>query len=431
MIFTIICLVFDTMLLLLYFNSILGKRKDSISLSLFVCAFVLAEIILNASYELITVHNQVLRTTITVAFSIITTFILTFFYNAKIHHRIFTALSFQVFCVFSEVPTLLLFTMVSKYIFFNNTLPDDAVMLLFSKIILFFFVAITNVIWNHKKHSYSLQYTLLLIVTPLITIAISLFFADYSTKDYFTIVSYSIILCGMLILNISNYFLLGNILKVKELEEKQKLMNNQLTFQSNKYTQISTAYRSTRSLLHDTKKHFFYLDECIANGEYDKIHSYLKTSMENLERSYSRINTGNLVIDAFVSNHMEMAKQEGIKYITNINVTKDNIQIEDYDLCVLLGNLLDNSIQACRKVVPPKPRYIEVTLCTTNKEFVIHIKNTMIPETERSDNNSDTLYHGYGIENAKKIVDKYYGNYSCFIEDITYDTVVTIPILDI
>jgi len=430
-ILTIICYIFDCTILLTYLNSILGKRNKSIPLYLFILGLITSYSILYFGYEAITLPAGSSKVLITMAISVLTVLIVTFFFKASIKNRIFVTISFQVFCIFSEIPAGLLMITSSRILSENNNEPSEILMLLFSKIILFTFVIITKLMWDRKKGKSSLQYNLLVLTTPIITIIITLFIPSPLSENKLEVLSCAVTICGMFILNIANYFLLGNILKVKELEEKEKLLDNQLTFQADKYSQISTAYRSTRSILHDIKKHFFYLDECLASKQYDKIQSYLKTTMENLERSYSRINTGNLVIDAFVSNYMAMAKQENIVFIPNINVTKEDIEIKDYDLCVVLGNLLDNSIQACRKVIPPRPRKIEVNICTTHKEFVIHIKNTMEPATISNKDIKNPLYHGYGIENVKNIVLKYYGNYSCFKEDIIYQTVVTIPIMNL
>ncbi len=110
-------------------------------------------------------------------------------------------------------------------------------------------------------------------------------------------------------------------------------------------------------------------------GNYDVIEDYLKKSMEDIEQSYNRINTGNLVIDAFVSNHMSIAEKENIEFRTDIQVSLSNIQIDDYDFSIILGNLLDNCLNACREIQVPAPRQIEVSIRTTSKElFTAHFK---------------------------------------------------------
>lgn len=262
---------------------------------------------------------------------------------------------------------------------------------------------------------------------PLLSIVILFSLTTNYAGDNFHIISCIVGVLGLLVSNIVNYFLLDSILQIHTLEEKERELNRQLDFQANKYQQISTAYRNTRSLMHDTKKHFLYIRESLLNKNYSEITDYLSTAIERIENSYNRINTGNLVIDAFVSNHLSLATQENIEFRTKIQLQKENIYIDDYDLSVILGNLLDNSLNACRKITVPAKRQIEVELFTTNLEFVIHISNTVAREVIK--NTSNDLLHGYGTTNVENITRQYKGTYTYYIEDGFYHAIVSIPII--
>lgn len=100
-----------------------------------------------------------------------------------------------------------------------------------------------------------------------------------------------------------------------------------------------------------------------------------------------------------------------------------------YDLCVILGNLLDNSINACRTISMQNDKLIEVEIYTSKVEFVIHIKNSIDPKTTKKGNFSaeKNLYHGYGIANIQKLVEKYKGIYSYFHELQFYEAIIVIP----
>lgn len=60
-----------------------------------------------------------------------------------------------------------------------------------------------------------------------------------------------------------------------------------------------------------------------------------------MEQHYIRINTGNLVIDAFVSNYMTIAQNDNIHFDTKIQIIPSRIPTDDYDPCIIIGNLLD------------------------------------------------------------------------------------------
>jgi len=215
-----------------------------------------------------------------------------------------------------------------------------------------------------------------------------------------------------------------------ELEDKVTNLKKQLIYQSKNYQQISTAYRSTRKIIHDTKKHFRYINECIKKEHYSSINAYLAQLINELEDSHTSINTGNLVIDAFIGSSRAQAENEHITFTTKIQINTDYITVSDYDLCIILGNLLDNALEACQKVIPPKPKQINVNIFTTPKKFVIHICNTYadIPTSQESVNLQ--VLHGYGIPNVKSITSKYYGTYTFFTENDIYHSIVNIPYID-
>ncbi len=87
--------------------------------------------------------------------------------------------------------------------------------------------------------------------------------------------------------------------------------------------------------------------------------------MHDIEQPHLSTNTGNLVIDAFVSNHMSIAHNENINFNTDIQSISGSLPISDYDFSIILGNLLDNSLNACRKISCSFPRQISVTLFTS------------------------------------------------------------------
>ena len=237
---------------------------------------------------------------------------------------------------------------------------------------------------------------------------------------------YQIVLIAFFyIINIINYYLFDYVIRAQQLKEENHQLEKQLIFQSNKYQQISTTYKSTRSILHDTKQHFFYLDHCIEQENYSSLKNYLPNAIKKMENAYTRINTGNLVIDAFVSNYSAIAESEGISFKTDIKLQLEHIPINDYDLCIILGNLLDNCMNAVRAITIPQNKEIFVHLFTKEGNFVIHITNTF--NNTNIDNEKSSLYHGYGCKNIENITTKHNGSYTFYTEENTYTAVVSLP----
>ena len=219
--------------------------------------------------------------------------------------------------------------------------------------------------------------------------------------------------------------------RVKALEQQAKMQYEYYLAQTEKYNQLSSAYKATRSVVHDTKKHLFYIKDCIKNNTLDNIDNYIDTSVADIENSYSRINTGNLVIDAFISNYINMAKAEGIQLNTNIKINAKTIPVKDYDLCIIIGNLMDNSFNAVRKITNANSRHINIDLYTDDFQFVVHVKNTRVAVDAEKEKKIDPneYYHGYGITNIINTSDKYKGVYSCYTESEIFETIIIYPII--
>lgn len=426
----IICTIFDIVIWILFCETTMTNRKN-IAFPLYVMGFIFLELfslILSYQFFLVYTFTKVLLLCFgTFCF----TYLLSFYYNISIRHRIFSSITFVVICSLSELLAGFFLKSYSEHYLHLAAEQFDITTQFLSKFVQLIMIALIRFFLNQKQSHSTTQYSIALLTTPIISCLILLNCPYPMNADFVQTVSTLIIITGVFIINIINYILLDNLVYVKELRDREHYLQQQILFQENKYNQISTTYRNTRSILHETKRHFFYIQECAEKSDYDRIQDYLKKAILDLENCFSRINTGNLVIDAFVSSHLSMAEQEHIQYETDISIAVDSIPIDDYNLCILLGNLLDNSMQECRNIQPPHPRKITVTIFTTETEFILHVQNSahIWKEKTKKEDVEYNLYHGYGLENVRKIVDYFNGSYLFTEDDNQCDSIIVIPII--
>lgn len=428
MIFDMICMIFDAVILTIYLHKILGARKESVPAALYVVCLCLVEACLILLMRYFGNQHDGFRVLISNLVSFSTTFFLTFLYIGNVWYRLFVSISFHVYASMSELIMYYIFSLLPSSMT-KILLSNDNYGLLMSKIVLFILLNITILLWNRKKQHYSLQYSGLVLMMPLLSFLLLMTMAHQLTWTSSTV--YDILhltgMSGILAANVLNYFLLDNLMKVKELEQQKIQMDMQFEYQTDKYQQISTVYRDSRRFIHDAKKHFFFIQNCMAEKNYDSVVPYLQEAVKDIENTHNRINTGNLVADAFVSNHQSIAEQENMEFYTDIQINNENVVIADYDFSIILGNLLDNSLNACRKIQTPAPRQIAVEIFTTNMELVVHISNT-IPAPKMSEaEGTQPLAHGFGMKNIEVVVAKYMGTYTHYLEDDRYHSIVAIP----
>lgn len=430
MFFDIICSAFDIGILYIYLKKILGTKKETIPNCLYFASFIIVETILFCFTMFVNITNPQIHIILTSIISFVTTFLLTLFHDGLIRHKLFVGISFQVFAGLSESIVFLAASFLPKELS-QNFASDDIYGAIISKFVLFILLNITILIWNRnsQKSNYSIQYTMLVLIMPTLSMLLLMLIPKKTNLSIIQTVLSFIGISGILLTNLTNYLLLENILKMNEILNEKETLNTQIIYQTNKYQQISTAYRNTRRLVHDIKKHLFYIQTCTERKNYDNIIPYIKDVVHDIEQTHLSTNTGNLVIDAFVSNHMYIAHNENINFNTDIQSISGSLPISDYDFSIILGNLLDNSLNACRKISCSFPRQISVTLFTTELEFVIHISNTTFKEDKCLNTEYEQLYHGYGQKNIAKIVQKYSGVYTNYTENNWYHSIISIPLV--
>lgn len=168
-----------------------------------------------------------------------------------------------------------------------------------------------------------------------------------------------------------------------------------------------------RSFRHDMKNHLFTIAENIRTGEYEQAESYIKSMVNDKlynEKIYS--NTGNVAIDSVLNYKLNEAAGKGILINSDIKVPFD-IVVDSADITSIVGNLLDNAINAVSKIAE-QDRKITVNLSYDKGRLFIAVQNKydgIIKMTKgRPVTDKDTSEHGYGLKNVERTLEKYNGH---------------------
>ncbi len=418
--------ILDLSALILFFFVFMKKRKKYIPFSFLIISFVLDELIIFIITEILLSNISFGAGIIRVVISLATTFLLTFFYESTLINRFFFAISFQSISVVSEFIAQVIVQFYLRLPENSLTQIEDLICFLTAPISLFFIILLF-IIFNKRKYSLSVQHYILLLNAPIITI-IAAFNRNVLESTSENQLSYAFLITGFIIINYGNFVLL--ILSANSFNEKEKINHilRQNEYQQEKYNQLSSAYKKLRKYHHDTNKRFMYINECIRNEKYDAIIPYLESSMDELNSSYSKINTGNLVIDSFVSNYLLFAEDNNIDFQPDLQIDATIIPINDYDLSIVIGNLLDNAINACNEISDNNKKYIRLYIRTDleSDQFVIHIINSKTQKTAPA--NDNRIIHGYGLINIQEHIEKLFGIMNSKETENEFETTVIIPL---
>lgn len=294
--------------------------------------------------------------------------------------------------------------------------------LLVSSCILLAFIIISTIsnsivkkICNFLNISLSIRILFLLIIwlfLILITIENTAFI--YQPNTTFNIyISFSTIL--LLIGSIILFFrFIVNDIKKRHYEKISHILEMNIQSQTKYYEQKYLTYSKLRSFKHDYDNIKIGLYNLLTSGKTDDAINFLNCIDNSLKTNYSLISTGNPIVDAILSDKQNDIIQNNIKIIFSGNIPYDCI--ETIDLCVVLGNSLDNAIEACL-ILPSQVKKIINIEAKKNKQLLIITLSNPVSHKVDIVNNSvsstkeDPLSHGIGLYSINNTVNKYNGFY--------------------
>lgn len=185
-------------------------------------------------------------------------------------------------------------------------------------------------------------------------------------------------------------------------EEKQNLLLEQQLETQKIYTnETKLRYELTRSFRHDLTNHIIVLKGLIENHETNKAAQYLSHFEKAADKLTYSTKTGNIAVDVLLNNKLALAQQIGIHIICDVNLPK-NINVDDFDLCILFSNALDNAIKACNQINSDN-KWIDMRAKRNHDFLIIDIINSC-SEFEAFKNGK-----GIGLANISAVSEKYNG----------------------
>lgn len=415
----------------IYFGSVFTIRGRSTNLLFWICS-ALACIGLNMLSSFLAGNHSFAKMIIILLSDFGVSYLLSLFFSAKnIGYRILMVFCYQIVLILTETLTGgLMFTLIPDFSSITNKF-QDSVISVFASIFSFLIICIFSLLWKKKNQNIMIPQLISTCITPLSSLLFILFLPyqsiianEKSNHIYFTFLI-------LIVLNFLNYYFLNNLLKKRELQEQVHNQECQLAFQTEKFDQLSNTYKNTKRIVHEIKHRDNYLASCLQNKEYAKVEEELNKGLPSIDSRFFEPTTHNLVIDTFISSYTALANEKGIVYHKDIKTTKDLIPVSDYDLCILLGNILDNSFHAADKWNEEFGSYegfqIKCQIISQERFFVIHIENPSISTLHRK-KTADTLTHGFGLVNVKKIINEYSGFYHQADDGTKYETTISIPL---
>ncbi|MFB7158078.1 GHKL domain-containing protein, partial [Lysinibacillus sp. NPDC056232] len=152
---------------------------------------------------------------------------------------------------------------------------------------------------------------------------------------------------------------------------------------------------------------------------------YLMSSIEGLNQQ-SNFYTNDSVLNYLLNEKISIAKKEQIDFKVKIFLS-EKISIDNDILAIIIGNLVDNALEACIRIKRSEDNEILLVIKQFNRNLLIDISNTFVPLETNSRRNRQ--YEGIGVRSINALVEKNGGLYKQWIENKKY--FVSIVLFDI
>ena len=211
--------------------------------------------------------------------------------------------------------------------------------------------------------------------------------------------------------------------KLLLLQQEQDKIKTDITY----YDILEKQNNSLRAYAHDAKKHLSAIKNLNTNPE---IEIFISKMTERLEEYGKVCHSGNHTLDVVIDKYVTECDINGINFefdIKNNNLATINV----YDIVTILGNLLDNAVEAAEqsqdKIVSIETDFrnnFSVIIVSNSCDKNPQVSNSELPVTTKS----NKRLHGFGLKSVRKTIKKYNGDIAFYYDDMTKSFVVTIMI---
>ena len=225
--------------------------------------------------------------------------------------------------------------------------------------------------------------------------------------------------------------LVFNINRQYEVEkELAKLKSEQAELLERDYTAVNRAYQVNAKLFHDLHNHIGVLRQFLTHEKYGEAVRYLDELQAPVRNLTATVWTGDETADYLINSKAAAAEAAGIRFQAQVEFPR-RTNIRSVDLCAILGNLLDNAIEAARQVPEQSERAVALTIRRIHQMLVIKVENSFAASPVQEGGELKTTktgggLHGWGLKSAQTAAEKYDGMVQAGVSGEVFRAVATL-----
>lgn len=408
---SVIIAVFSVFLLRLFFGIFLQKKRLKHAQHLrFVIFFI---------WQFGILRENLLPVYINIGVTIVVTLLtVAFIYKGKFWYKCIFVISFNAIWMLME--TLCGFILMH---YFDNYLSLQFLGSVASKMLFLFIILVLKIIFTDDEiRELPSNYSVVLLFLPIGSIYIIYSLFIFSSKLSYENGNISSLLASLILLLI-NILIVSIYLKLADdlhLRRCNSVYEQQLELCERHQQEIELSILQVRDIKHNMKNNLIMILAYVENGDYQQATQFINGIIEsNVMSPITTANTGNIVIDSLINYWSTVAEKYGIDFITEFHIPMQ-MPFKGADLCLILGNALENAVEAAK--FSKHIKCIQIRIKYDKENLILAVKNSFDGHVKRDKGGKllttkiDTENHGIGLESIYRTVERYQGS---VIVDVT------------
>ena len=346
---------------------------------------------------------------ITLIINLITMFMISLTYEASIQKRIIYVIYMYLFMAVAEIITAAMTGYVYFSVFSQGDYRDSFGVIAVRIVIYGETLLLENIKLTKNGRNIGWIFWLASIMIPVSTLILEVIIANQTNLTKVEAVGSVSLLFAV---NIIAFYLYDSLAENYIKKSKLALLQKENELYSRQCEIMQSSTEDLQAFRHDMSNQLIILNHLLEEGKDEEARRQLDQLSRFIKGKVIYSTSGNIIIDGLVNYKLQSVACENIKVETEIVVPKQlNIDIADF--VTLLGNLLDNALEALKKV-DREQRILTIKIMFSQERLIGRITNTYCGEIYLKDDKiltskKEKQKHGYGLSNVEKIIKKYNG----------------------
>ncbi|WP_181989148.1 sensor histidine kinase [Mediterraneibacter faecis] len=346
---------------------------------------------------------------ITLIINLITMFMISLTYEASIQKRIIYVIYMYLFMAVAEIITAAMTGYVYFSVFSQGDYRDSFGVIAVRIVIYGETLLLENIKLTKNGRNIGWIFWLASIMIPVSTLILEVIIANQTNLTKVEAVGSVSLLFAV---NIIAFYLYDSLAENYIKKSKLALLQKENELYSRQCEIMQSSTEDLQAFRHDMSNQLIILNHLLEEGKDEEARRQLDQLSRFIKGKVIYSTSGNIIIDGLVNYKLQSVASENIKVETEIVVPKQlNIDIADF--VTLLGNLLDNALEALKKV-DREQRILTIKIMFSQERLIGRITNTYCGEIYLKDDKiltskKEKQKHGYGLSNVEKIIKKYNG----------------------